>query len=295
MKKISPKNIYVLNKLRMWKRQLGYGIDDIFRTILWRNNEIVNHKEIRVVGLKRSGNHAIINWIRKAHYGEVWHLNNIPTERNPYRFLYEHYPKEKLRLEATGNFVKKDCLIYSYEDYEIDKITSQRFESKHDIYLGKSATRYDVLILRDPFNMIASRIQKDMMKVRNRSKTIVEIWISYAQEYLHEKQYMKHNKVVINYNKWFTDINYRKQIALELNFEFDDRGINEVMEEGGGSSFDGLNFKGKAVEMNVLKRWEEFVDNPLFCNLLNNEELIEYSEKIFGYIPGTEYLKIHKS
>ena len=71
MKKISPKNTYVLNKLRMWKRQLGYGIDDIFRTILWRNNEIVNHKEIRVVGLKRSGNHAIINWIRKAHYGEV--------------------------------------------------------------------------------------------------------------------------------------------------------------------------------------------------------------------------------
>jgi hypothetical protein len=97
----------------MWKRQLGYGIDDIFRTILWRNNEIVNHKEIRVVGLKRSGNHAIINWIRKAHYGEVWHLNNIPTERNPYRFLYEHYPKEKFRREATENSDGKLLVILS--------------------------------------------------------------------------------------------------------------------------------------------------------------------------------------
>ena len=34
----------------MWKRQFDYGIDDIFRTILWRNNEIVNRTEIRVVG-----------------------------------------------------------------------------------------------------------------------------------------------------------------------------------------------------------------------------------------------------
>lgn len=46
--------------------------------------------------------------------------------------------------------------------------------------------------------------------------------------------------------------------------------------------------------MNVLKRWEEFVDNLLFCNLLNNQELIEYLEKIFGYIFGIEYLKIYK-
>ena len=283
------------NKFRRWKRQLGYGIDDIFRTILWRNNEIVNHKEIRVVGLRRTGNHAIINWIRKQHHGEVWHLNKVPVKRNPYRFLYEHYSQEKLRREATGDFLKKDCLIYSYEDFDLEQIADQSFENKHDIYLGKSAVRYDVLILRDPFNLMASRLKKDYMTVRNQNQTVVDLWISYAQEYLGETQYLTHNKVVINYNKWFADINYRQQLASQFNFNFSDVGIDEIKQQGGGSSFDQLNFEGRASEMNVLERWKEFANDPLYCNLLSNQELIDYSEKIFGYIPGTESLQIGKS
>nr|WP_293093744.1 hypothetical protein [Okeania sp. SIO2F4] len=148
--------------------------------------------------MRRTGNHAIINWMRKRHHGEVWHLNKVPVKRNPYRFLYEHYPQEKLRREASGDFLKKDCLIYSYEDYELEQIASQSFENKHDIYLGKSAVRYDVLILRDPFNLMASRLKKDYMTVRNKNKTIVDLWIFYAQEYLGETQYLKNNKVVCN-------------------------------------------------------------------------------------------------
>ncbi len=186
MKNFSQKNTYVLNTLRLWKRQLGYGIDDIFRTLLWRKNEIVNQKEIRVVGLRRTGNHAIINWMRKQHNGEVWHLNKVPVKRNPYRFLYEHYPYEKFTKEASGDFLKKDCLIYSYEDFELEEIASQEFENKHDIYLGKSAVRYDVLILRDPYNFMSSRLKKDYMTVRNKNKTLVDLWISYAQEYFGE-------------------------------------------------------------------------------------------------------------
>ena len=46
--------------------------------------------------------------------------------------------------------------------------------------------------------------------------------------------------------------------------------------------------------MNVLGRWQEFVNDSLYCSLLNNQELIDYSEKIFGYIPGTESLPIGK-
>ncbi|MCL2929100.1 MAG: hypothetical protein O4861_21280 [Trichodesmium sp. St16_bin4-tuft] len=88
-------------------------------------------------------------------------------------------------MEATGGFVKKDFLTDSYEDYEFEPIISQIFEYKHDIYLIKSATRYDLLIIRYYFNLIASRINNNIMKVRNRNKIIVEIWIFYAQEYLH--------------------------------------------------------------------------------------------------------------
>ncbi|NEP74518.1 MAG: hypothetical protein F6K25_22760 [Okeania sp. SIO2G4] len=71
-----------------------------------------------------------------------------------------------------------------------------------------------------------------------------------------ETQYLKNNKVVIDYNKWFADVNYRQQLSSQLNFEFSDAGINEVKGYGGGRSFDKLSFQGKGSEMNVLGRWQ---------------------------------------
>jgi len=250
--------------------------------------EIVNQKEIRVVGLKRSGNHAIINWIRKQHHGEVWHLNKIPVKRNPYRFLYEHYPKEKLKQEAKGNFTKKDCLIYSYEDHALEQITNKGFESKAELYLGKSASKYDLLILRDPFNLLASRFKKGYIKVKCPDITLVELWISYAKEYLGETNLLKSKKICVNYNQWFSDVNYRRQLAEQLNVKFSDAGFNDVKGQGGGSSFDGLTFRGKAAEMDVLNRWKVFADDPQYRKLIDNVELRDYSERIFGHIPGTE-------
>ena len=50
-------------------------------------------------------------------------------------------------------------LIYSYEDFPLDQVASDKFEHNHDLYLGKSAIRYDLLIIRDPFNLFASRLK----------------------------------------------------------------------------------------------------------------------------------------
>ncbi|MEQ8465416.1 hypothetical protein [Coleofasciculus sp. E1-EBD-02] len=279
-----------LNRLRRLKRIMGYRVEDTIRHL--SNNvspsEIVNQKEIRVVGLKRSGNHAIINWIRKQHHGEVWHLNKIPVKRNPYRFLYEHYPKETLKQEAKGNFTKKDCLIYSYEDHALEQITDKEFDKKSELYLGESAIKYDVIILRDPFNMLASRFKKGYMKVKCPDRTLVELWISYAQELLEETQLLKNNKIVINYNQWFIDVDYRQQLAKQLNIKFSDAGFNDVKGQGGGSSFDGIAFRGKAAEMDILNRWKVFADQPQYQKLIDNTVLRDYSERIFGHIPGTE-------
>ena len=280
----------LLNRLRRLKRNMDYRVEDAMRHL--SNNvspsEIVNQKEIRVVGLKRSGNHAIINWIRKHHHGEVWHLNKIPVKRNPYRFLYEHYPKEKLKQEAKGNFTQKDCLIYSYEDHALEQITDNEFERKSEQYLGKSAIQYDVLILRDPFNLLASRFKKGYIKVKCPDRTLVELWISYAQEYLAETHLLTNNKIVVNYNQWFIDVGYRQQLADQLNVKFFDTGFNDVKGQGGGSSFDGIIFRGKAAEMDVLNRWKVFADDPQYQKLINHAELRDYSERIFGHIPGTE-------
>ncbi len=274
------------NKLRQLKYDLGYDFYDLWRIFTQKKDllEIVNQKEIRIVGLRRSGNHAIINWIRKQATGKVRHLNNIPAQKNPYRVLYQHYPKERLQLDAIGKFLKLDCLLYSYEDYALSQITDWRFEKKHELYFGRSSVRYDVIILRDPFNLIASRLKQGYLKVKAPEQTIINLWLEYAKEFLGETQYLKNNKLCINYNRWFIDYKYRQQLATKLKLEFTDTGINEVKPQGGGSSFEGLKLNGKANEMKVLDRWKNFVYHPLYREVLNNQELIAYSEKIFGHI-----------
>lgn len=305
----------LINALRRTKRDLTYSIEDTVRiieqTFLSAKSEIVNQKAIRIVGLKRSGNHAIINWIRKQQAGTVWYLNNLRPQQNPYRYLDEHYPFDKWKKEAKGDLTEKDCLIYSYENCELSKITDPDFEEKRELYLGKSATEYDVLILRDPFNMLASmlhnhkkqleqhgKITKNYFQGKNKygrdkkeGEDLISLWIDYAKEFLGETNFLDRNKVVINYNAWFSSEDYRRELAQKLKLNFSDRGMNEVKNFGGGSSFEGLQLDGTAITMDVLNRWKTLIDDPQYRALLNNRELVEYSEKIFGHIPDTEKLR----
>ena len=288
-------------------RKAFHSLEDTIRASLnpRKQSEIVNQKLIKVIGLRRSGNHAIINWIIPQQSGVVRHLNNLSIRGNYYRELCDklrdNHPelyrqkKSDLIKEAQGDFELKDCLICNYEDYNLDKITSQQIEKRHDFYFGKSAVKYDLLLLRDPFNTLASRLKapKDTaIDLRVKNQVFINRWIAYAKEFLGETQFLKNNKLVVNYNKWFTDVDYRKQIACQLNLEFSDRGINQVRGFGGGSSFDRCDFSGQAQNMKILERWKQFSDDISFRKLLDNEELIYYSELIFSHIPGTEALKI---
>ncbi|WP_293124224.1 hypothetical protein [Okeania sp. SIO1I7] len=185
-------------------------------------------------------------------------------------------------------------MIYSYEYFSLEQIASDKFERNHDLYLGKSATRYDLLIIRDPFNLFASRLKisskaAHFLSVNSPNKTMIDLWIDYAKEYLGETNYLKHNKVCVNYNQWFTDVEYRRNIADKLQMEFSDVGINKVAGQGGGSSFEGKEFDGKATSMDVLNRWKKVADNPQYKQFFN-QEILKYSERIFGHIPGTESL-----
>lgn len=130
------------------------------------------------------------------------------------------------------------------------------------------------------------------MGVKDKNLTIVDMWIYYAREYLGETDCLNNNKIGVNYNRWTTDIDYRHEIASQLKLDFSDAGIDDVKSEGGGSSFDQTSFQGKASQMDVLNRWKSFSDDLSYKTLLDNRELIEYSEQIFGHIPGTEFLRL---
>jgi hypothetical protein len=271
---------------------------------LKKSETIVNQKEIRVFGLRRTGNHAIIVWIQKQIQGNAIHLNNIRPDLSPYRYVYEevqdHYRSHRreqlefLLQQAQGNFSYKECLIYNYEDFDFSSaLNSYYSEKNHDIYLGKSAEKYDLILLRDPFNLLASRIKRGFLDVKIKNKNFIDLWLEYAQEILGETNYLSQNKkIFVNYNQWVQNQNYRQQISEQLGLQFSDAGIDTVPHYGKGSSFDGKEFDGKAKEMDIQNRWKYFLEDKTYRTMLNHPKLWEYSERIFGHIPGTEALKL---
>ena len=277
-----------------------YPLQDIWRRLDQTSaSEIINQKEIRVVGMRRTGNHALIQWIAQQQPGEFCHLNNVAAGKNPYRHKADNlrrYHPEHLKMsavyrqQANGALIKRDCLLYSYEDWSLAQITHPRFERSRELYLGKSAQRYDVLILRDPFNLFASRLKQNFVATKAKD-SMTQMWLAYAREFVGQSSHLSPNRVCVSYNAWVSSQDYRRQLANQLSLPFSDAGRAQVSAIGGGSSFDGTSFSGQASTMDVNNRWRAFAEEPTFRQLFQNEALWQYSQQIFGDLPGTEILR----
>jgi hypothetical protein len=257
-------------------------------------SDVVNQTEYRVIGMSRSGNHTIINWLMSQIRGRVCFLNCAEAKTNPFlsaRSLHHgrsyavNYPGFDIESERQGQFSPKDYLIHSYEDCFLGSICHNLFERNHDRFVGRSRQRFDILILRDPFNLFASRLKSGYSGVP--MATATRIWKQHAREYLGIREHLAYNKTLINYNIWATDRSYRRQIAGALGLEFTDAGFDRVAHCGGGSSFDGTDFDGRASAMGILERWKHFIDD-LEYRCIFEPQMVALSHQIFGHIPGTE-------
>jgi hypothetical protein len=280
-------------------------------------SNIINNKEIRVFGIKRSGNHAIINWIFYQIPGQVIFANHCYLagkeiriykgtgridcrginywdfkrkyfffEKNPF-FNQEIVTYSKNDKRFNGQKLKqypKEAVIVSFEDKDIAQF-SELMNRHHEEWVGKSKEVFSIVILRDPFNLLASIYKK---WGKENLKDIASLWVEYAKTYLNYQASTDHCLLGINYNQWLVDVNYRQAITERLQIPFDDSKKDRVANFAGGSSFDGLSYQQDGHKMDVLSRWQIFRDDPEYCDLFKNPQLLELSEKIFGMIPDTE-------
>jgi hypothetical protein len=256
---------------------------------------ISTKKEIRFVGMKRSGNHAILNWIVRQTPGLVCYYNDVDINASPLNKMIEsHYKNLWLNIPAGSQVRRKPCVISSFEDCKPEDVfgESNLFNLQH--HFRKNNELYEVLIIRDPFNLFASRFfhrshRKSFIANPKILYDLVDLWKLYAYEYLHKTNYLKNNKIVINYNLWVKDKNYRQKLAKNLNLVFTDQGFEEVAVHGQGSSFSKTQIKD-ASYLKVFERWRELENDPLYCSIFNDSEVIALSQQIFGEIPETELL-----
>lgn len=249
----------------------------------------VNRREIRVIGMSRSGNHAIMQWITAQQPGRWLLLNCCEGKQNPFtsarplpggdcsQSSYSH----DVQQERPGSFSSKELLIFNHEDSFLAHACSDEYEQRHDEWVGPSEERIDLLLLRDPFNLFASRFNRRGYAVK--VAAALRIWKQHARQFLGDINRLTQRPVLVSYDHWFCDREYRRRLAADLGLPGSDAGLQRVATCFGGSSFDGLDYDGRAQQMPVLTRWQRLADDPTFASIFD-EQTIELARRAFGDI-----------
>ena len=269
-----PKSPYAEIKLTM-------NLLQIIKSKIENNYQLKNETtEVFIFrGLKRSGNHGIINWI-SAHKNIYFCNNVIPIAG----ILLG---KRKMPKPCDFNKWSKqnhngDCpILISLEDHTLDV---EYFKNIH-------CKTTNILLIRDPYNLFASRIKKGFQIKRltvyprtmdNYMERIVLLWKNYAKEFLEDTNQLS-NKACIYFNDWFTSVQYRQTLSKTLNLSpFVDTGFYKVSNAEGGSSFDGVNYDGYSGNMDVLNRHLQLSSNEqsLFEQILQDSEIESLANRI---------------
>lgn len=234
--------------------------------------------------MKRSGNHAVIDWICRQ--GSVLFYNNIIPIK-PILDGTRPMPEprdlgEFLSKRVGGKFARaRHCLrhlMVSLEDHALETVPFRN--------VRQPVT--NVIVLRDPKNLFASRIRKAFAvdhpayprEVGPLMDRVVALWKAHAREFLGDTSVLD-NKVTISFDAWFASIEYRKIVSSKLGFKHRDSEVARVPGLGGGSSFDGVSYDGEGARMQVLKRAEQLDsgERSTLEEIFRDDELVCLSKR----------------
>ena len=241
----------------------------------------MNEQEFIFFGIRRGGQHAIINWFA-SHFKKVHFANDLKDFSKPE--VYEDntgvYELEQIIGPVEGECFwsgDKDVLFQSYEDHPLEGLD---FESNASI-VGESGRKTCVLIIRDPYNTMASRLRR-CDYIFNVDEKAMEMWKKHAREATGKTNFIP-NLIVVNYNAWCLSNLYRRRIEVQAGLSVCDSSVTRV--SGLGSSFDRRKFDGRAEEMNVMNRWTILEGRPEILKLVRDDETWELAGKLFRGCP----------
>lgn len=229
----------------------------------------MQRKMMRVVGMARSGIHAVSEWLRMSHaeMGYDTQFDNLlPLER----------PNDIARLfPVSGD--KSEPFLWMIEHEDQMLIDLPTLSPK----LHNSFEFYDVMIIRDVFNTMASRKKHNEKWAARRS---IQLWKTYAFEALNKTNFLGPNKKVINFNKWHAKPyigSYREEVAKE--FGITDLGSDTSKQATPGSSWDKLTVP--VADMKLFDRWKNYADVPEYWSLFD-KQAYDLNTALFGVNEG---------
>lgn len=250
---------------------------------------------MRLHSLRRSGTHAIANWITDHYSGKIFYVNDVgnTSEKSKTNFESGHLPAIDGRRLIPIDFdssLESDFSLLVFED---EPLWGQ-WQGESKAFKGKQMI-LNALVLRDPYNLIASRLKlaekrpskfiySRMFSADAETPEFLSLWKDYAKKFLEIMKSPRSDVILVNYNQWIKSIVYRKSISSQLNRPFRDAERERVPGDGFGSSFDERRYDQNASRMDVLNRWKCFREDERFRKWTSDDELRELSDEIFGRI-----------
>jgi hypothetical protein len=225
----------------------------------------------QVHAVARSAHHSFIAWLASGcRMRPVYYRNNVDPSKNP----DEWDTRSRIEgLQRMAEFKDAKTVIESGEVWRLD---APRF-----IEVKRSRV---VIFMRDPFNNLASYVKgfrkEGSPRLRPEPTFARERWIYLAKESLRHTEQLD-NVTLVLFHKWRYDPVYRHYVATQLGITPNERLVEHVVSAiGGGSSFDGLQYRGKSGEMAVQERYKIMSDDDEFRSLID-DEVIDLSRELF--------------
>lgn len=265
---------------------------------------------LQIIGLQRSGNHAIINWLESL-FSTSLHLNE-----QPHAFFEEAESVASVRAALA----RTECVVVSFEDaVGVSKLQGEAFVAnvrRLDPADFPGHACHVLYILRDPYNCWASRVKAregGKLSSSRRFEDFRRDWVDLARIAEHAPE------SVLSYNAWNGSRAYREAVCARLGGTYAEHTLGEVRSEGGGSSFDGygrpswrailgkLDYYGSpAFRKRFLKapgsyvarlfaapvdgrslavdsRWQYVLEHEASQPLFRDAEIRRLSERLFGF------------
>jgi len=234
----------------------------------WPQLGITPGPVLRIFGMRRSGNHAVINWLaRNAPGGRSLFFNDCTPGRKPFE-TYRAVEIDGERVAGNGGDPVKlaaragdgTALMFSYED----AMPNERRRRPVSVGVDEALISHEVVICRGVLNWAASLLKKvqgnDAYSAAERVAIVLKALGGYARMLELAMAEDELGVVVIRYEPWMTDAGYRAGLLERLGFEARDDSLGEVQRYGNGSSFQAD--AGAVDELNTLDRWKEMRDDP---------------------------------
>jgi hypothetical protein len=252
----------------------------------WGPSGLTPAASICVFGMRRSGNHAVINWLLRnppANSTGTVFLNNCRLGRDPFKShksLEVNGKRRGEKIETVSKAGKSPVLVISFEDTPPPEPGSTR-SVMHD---ADMVTDHQIIVFRSFLNWSASLLKKlrghPSYTSVTRHRILQRAFECYGQML---RRLAQKDVVGVCYDAWALSPSYRSDLLGQLGLPETDNALGNMQRYGGGSSFQDDILNGQS--LGPHQRWVQMVEDSEYLVALwvaaQDPELMQTVKDLF--------------